>query len=90
MRSEIKRRFYVATSEFPYLGDYMNLLRAIRSKHYKRSDIVSAFNLLVPKEDYAKNEKKQLIDYLVWASELTDDPVPLNGSTKPRQKSKKG
>jgi hypothetical protein len=67
MRS-IKRIFSRIRSENPYWSDYTCFAEAVRGRKFSRRTIIRNFNSLVNKEDYAKNEKKEIIEYLVELS----------------------
>ena len=63
MRS-IQARFKTQERKTPSAGAYVNLQRAIRGQRFLHSAIVKAFKDLVPKDDYAANEKTALINWL--------------------------
>jgi hypothetical protein len=64
----LKRIFSRIRSENPYWSDYICFAEAVRGRKFSRKTIIRNFNSLVDKEDYAKNEKKEIIEYLVGLS----------------------
>jgi predicted Ser/Thr protein kinase len=66
----VKRVFNRIRSENPYWSDYICFAEAIRGKKFSRKTIIRNFNSLVDKEDYARNEKKEIIDFLMELSKL--------------------
>jgi hypothetical protein len=67
MRS-LKRVFNKIKSENPYWSDYTCFAEAVRGRKFSRKTIIRNFNSLVDKEDYAKNEKREIIEHLVELS----------------------
>jgi hypothetical protein len=67
MRS-VKRVFNRIRSENPYWSDYICFAEVVRGRKFSRKTIIRNFNSLVDKEDYARNEKKEIIDFLVELS----------------------
>jgi hypothetical protein len=67
MRS-VKRVFNRIRSENPYWSDYICFAEAVRGRKFSRKTIIRNFNSLVDKEDYARSEKKEVIDFLVELS----------------------
>jgi hypothetical protein len=64
----IKRIFSRIKSENPYWSDYTCFAEAVRGRKFSKKTIIRNFNSLVDKEDYAKNGKKEIIEYLVEIS----------------------
>jgi hypothetical protein len=64
MRS-LRRIFSRIRSENPYWSDYICFAEAVRGRKFSRKTIVRNFNSLVDKEEYARSEKKEIIDFLV-------------------------
>jgi hypothetical protein len=64
----LKRIFNKIRSENPYWSDYICFAEAVRGRKFSRKTIIRNFNSLVDKEDYAKSEKKEIIDFLVELS----------------------
>jgi hypothetical protein len=64
----LKRIFNKIRSENPYWSDYTCFAEAVRGRKFSRKTIIRNFNSLVSKEEYAKNEKKEIIDFLVELS----------------------
>ena len=67
MRS-LKRIFSRIKRENPYWSDYICFAEAVRGRKFSRKTIIRNFNSLVDKGDYAKSEKKEIIDFLVELS----------------------
>jgi hypothetical protein len=67
MRS-LKRIFNRIRSENPYWSDYTCFAEAVRGRRFSRKTIIRNFNSLVDKEDYAKNEKREIIGFLAELS----------------------
>jgi hypothetical protein len=67
MRS-LKRIFNRIRSENPYWSDYTCFAEAVRGRKFSRKTIIRNFNSLVDKEDYAKSEKREIIEHLVKIS----------------------
>jgi hypothetical protein len=67
MRS-VKRVFNRIRSKNPYWSDYICFAEAVRGRRFSRKTIIRNFNSLVDKEDYAKSEKKEIIDFLAELS----------------------
>jgi hypothetical protein len=64
----VRRVFNRIRSENPYWSDYICFAEAVRGRRFSRKTIIRNFNSLVDKEDYAKSEKKEIIDFLVELS----------------------
>jgi hypothetical protein len=69
MRS-IKARYNQQEKITPNASAYVNLQRAVRGQRFLHSAIKSAFEELVPKEDYLRSEKNALIEWLEKTSNL--------------------
>jgi predicted Ser/Thr protein kinase len=67
MRS-LKRIFNKIRSENPYWSDYTCFAEAVRGRKFSKKTIIRNFNSLVDKEDYEKNEKKEIIEHLMELS----------------------
>jgi hypothetical protein len=67
MRS-LKRIFNRIRSENPYWSDYTCFAEAVRGRKFSKKTIIRNFNSLVDEEDYAKNEKREIIEHLVEIS----------------------
>jgi len=63
MRS-VKRVFNKIRSGNPYWSDYICFAEAIRERRFSRKTIIHNFNILVNKEDYARSEKREIIEHL--------------------------
>jgi hypothetical protein len=64
MRS-LRTIFDKIRSENPYWSDYTCFAEAIRGRRVSRKNIVRNFSSLVDKEDYARGEKREIIEHLV-------------------------
>jgi len=64
----VRRVFNRIRSENPYWSDYICFAEAVRGRRFSRKTIIRNFNSLVDKGDYAKSEKKEIIDFLVELS----------------------
>ena len=69
MRS-IERRFEYIQKRNPYWSSFTCFANTIRGQKFSEDRIRRYFNELVDKEDYAKNEKGQILNYLY---EITKD-----------------
>jgi predicted RNA-binding protein YlxR (DUF448 family) len=67
MRS-LKRIFNKIKGKNPYWSDYICFAEAVCGRKFSRKTIIRNFNSLVNKEEYAKNEKKEIIEHLVELS----------------------
>jgi hypothetical protein len=67
MRS-VKKVFNRIRGENPYWSDYTCFAEAVRGRRFSRKTIIRNFNSLVDKEDYAKNEKREIIGFLAELS----------------------
>jgi hypothetical protein len=54
--------------ENPFWSDYTCFAEAVRGRKFSRKIIIRNFNSLVDKEEYARSEKKEIIEYLVGLS----------------------
>ncbi len=63
MRS-IERRFKYVQRKNPYWSSFTCFANTVRGKKYSKDRIKRYFNKLVDKEEYAKDEKKQIMKYL--------------------------
>ena len=68
MRS-VRRVFEKIKVENPFWSSYLCFAEAVRGKRFSRRTILKNFNALVDEKDYAKNEKKEIIDFLEELSE---------------------
>jgi len=67
MRS-VRRVFKRIKAENPYWSSLLCFAEAVRGRNFSRRTILRNFNSLVDKEDYARDEKKEIIEFL---TELT-------------------
>ena len=56
------------------VGSISTLSKAVRGMRFGRQKIINAFNKLVPIEEYAQDEKEELIKWLWSQSELDEGP----------------
>lgn len=61
----LKDWFLEREKEHPEYGAYINMCYTIHHSGADRKEITKAFNELIPKDEYDKEDKKELIDYLV-------------------------
>jgi hypothetical protein len=69
MRS-IQRKFDEISKKRPKNGSFDCFVNAIKGRGYKKRIILKWFNTLVSREDYAKGEKKELLEYLYNVSNV--------------------
>ena len=69
----IKSNFEKAQVRNPNLGAFPCLAKVVRNRKFSRKNLVKAFNELVPKDDYAKEERKELVDYLEYLTNLAEE-----------------
>ena len=67
MRS-IERKFNEISKKRPKNGSFDCFVNTISGRGYKKRIILKWFNALIPKNDYAKREKKELLEYLYRVS----------------------
>ena len=72
MRS-IEANYKKVQARNPNLGTYPCLAQVVRYKKFSRKSLVKAFNELMPESEYAKDEKKELIDYLESQTNLAEE-----------------
>ncbi|MEI6552997.1 MAG: hypothetical protein WCO09_00340 [bacterium] len=60
----IERRFKKVAEQNPNLGDYIVFAKAIAGQGFTKDRLARAFNKLVPKDDYAPGDKKELLAHL--------------------------
>ncbi|NCA93640.1 MAG: hypothetical protein EOM84_00515 [Sphingobacteriia bacterium] len=75
----LKRRFNNISEKNPLWSSYTNFAEAITSQHFSRSIIHRWFQKLVDKNDYARNEKRAILEHL---ENLTDLPRTTENKTK--------
>ncbi|OGJ49711.1 hypothetical protein A2335_02960 [Candidatus Peregrinibacteria bacterium RIFOXYB2_FULL_32_7] len=68
MRS-IERRFRNIEKQQMHWSTYVCFAEAIRGQQFSRNSIVYWFNHLVDKSDYARNDKKAILEHLYILSE---------------------
>jgi hypothetical protein len=64
----LKRVFNKIRRENPYWSDYTCFAEAVRGRKFSAKTIIRNFNSLVNKEEYAKSEKKGIIEHLAELS----------------------
>lgn len=72
MRS-IERRFKNQKNKTSDLGDFVNLVRAVRYQKYTKRSITTYFLKVINIEDYSVADKKDLISILETASNEVED-----------------
>lgn len=70
----IKRNFESAREKRPAWSSYVCFAEAVKGKGFSKEAIRRWFNKLVEKDDYAKNEKKALLENLVRLSSPVRTP----------------
>lgn len=60
----MEKLFLLSQEKNPELGDYLHLCKAVRSSGASRQEITILFEKFIPKEDFLKSEKIELIEYL--------------------------
>ena len=53
------------------LGAYLCLALIVKGRRFSRKSLVKAFNELMPEDEYAKDETKDLIDHLEHLTNLS-------------------
>jgi len=64
----VRRVFKRIRAENPYWSSLLCFAETVRERNFSRRAILRNFNALIDKEDYAKNEKKEIIEFLVELS----------------------
>jgi hypothetical protein len=72
MRS-ISRNYRRIQDRNPSLGTYLCLARTITNRKFSRKSLVKTFNELMPEDEYAKDETKNLIDHLEYLTNLPEE-----------------
>jgi len=62
---ELKRRFIMMKAENPFLGDVIIFGMAVKGQVYPKEVIQRAFNSLVSKDEYEKEEKAEIVESLL-------------------------
>jgi len=60
----LERRFRSIEKGNPYWSSYTYFAEAVENQKFSRAILVKHFNLLVEKDDYAKEDKWRIVDYL--------------------------
>ena len=63
--NNLKKRFLSFREEFPALGDVIIISMAVEGMEYPKRLIQRAFNELVSKDEFAEDEKREIIDGLI-------------------------
>ncbi len=69
----LKEWFTEQNNKHPELGAYINLCYTIHHSGADKKELTKAFNELIPKDEYDKEEKKELIDYLVKKAQDSEE-----------------
>lgn len=72
----LERRFNNITEKNPSWSSYTCFVNAIKEQGFSEQIIHRWFNKLVDKDDYAKKEKRAVVDFLVGLS----NPVRTTGN----------
>jgi hypothetical protein len=79
----IKRRFDNIAKRNPNYSSYLCFAEAVKERRFSKQMIQRWFNKLVDKDDYARSEKRETVDFLVSLS----NPVRttgISGKTAPQ------
>ncbi len=63
-----KKALENSKKEQPDWGTYIHICRVLQESGCKRPEITTIFNKYMPKEEFNKSERVELIDYLVMIS----------------------
>ena len=66
--TKLEEDFTRIKSKFPFLGDIIIFVRAIRFKNYSVSIVKKHFKKLCEDEGWCKTERKQLLEWLLKAN----------------------
>ena len=55
------------------LGVYPCLARIVKYKRFSRKSLLKVFKELMPKDDYLESEKKDLVDYLDYLTNIVEE-----------------
>ena len=69
--NDLRKRFNKFREEFPLLGDVVILSMSVEEQGYPRNKILRFFNILVSKDEFALEEKSEIVDGLF---EYSKDP----------------
>lgn len=72
MRS-IEANYRKVQDRNPNWGTYLCLAPVVKHRKFSRKSLVKAFNELMPEEEYAKEEAKDLIDYLESLTNMPEE-----------------
>lgn len=72
MRS-IRARFEMFGGNNSSVGAYINLANAVKHQKFSRKNLVKNFKKLMPEDEYAKDETKQLVDYLEVLTNMPEE-----------------
>ncbi len=73
MAKKFKEALQESLKDEPGWGTYIHFCRVLSESGVKRTEITRLFNKFMPKEEYDKEEKRELIDYLVKIAQIPDD-----------------
>lgn len=69
----IQARFKKLKDRNNIFSDYINFALAIKYQKFSKTAIAKNFNKLVDKNDYAKSDKKAIIEHLIYLTNLTEE-----------------
>jgi DNA invertase Pin-like site-specific DNA recombinase len=72
----IKRRFNNIAKRNPNYSSYLSFAEAVKGQGFSKQTIQRWFNKLVDKDDYARSEKRETVDFLINLS----SPVRTTGN----------
>lgn len=65
---KLEQTFKAVKEENPYWSDYMCLANIVIKRRYLKTEIGSAFNKLVSKNEYSKRDRDKIVEQLVSLS----------------------
>ena len=72
MRS-VERRYKNIEERNPFWSSYICFAEAVKNQHFNRQAISRWFGKLVEKDDYARSDKKQILNHLEDLSNPVED-----------------
>lgn len=69
----IKAKFKKEELKNQNCGAFINLARAVRGQKFSRQNLVKTFNEVMPDEEYAKDERKGLINFLESVTNMLEE-----------------
>lgn len=66
----MKKEFLIIQDKFPFFSTYICYVKLIWGNAYKKSKVRLWFNKLVERDDYSKEEKKEVLEFLYRANSV--------------------